>query len=90
VIGPRALDLGAVAELEVDVAGGVVGDRVVAVLIPDVGEAVALAPVLALLHRLGTAVGIDHEDAVVLHVRVAVAEVVEQLPRALKGGRRRS
>ena len=53
------------------------GDRVVAVLVPDVREAADAAALLALLHRLGTAVGVDHEDAVALHVRMAAAEVVE-------------
>ncbi len=61
-----------------DVAGRVVGDRVVAVLVPDVGEAADAPAFLALLHRLGAAVGVDHEDAVALHVRMAAAEVVEQ------------
>src|SRR4029450_3844582 len=51
VVGPGALDLAAVAELEVDVAGRVVRDRVVAVLVPDVGEGADAAAFASLRHR---------------------------------------
>ena len=78
VVLERPLHLGPVLELEVDVAEHRAGDGVVAVLVPDIGEAVHLSFFLDLGEGVRPAVVVEDEHAVLAERLADRAEVLDQ------------
>src|SRR5690606_37260085 len=69
----------AVVEPEVDPALALVGQRIEAALLPDVGEVLDLALLLLLDLRLAAAPGVEEQEPALRDVRPRVLEVLAEL-----------